>query len=86
MPTQNSITIHSLDDELNTALRKYASETETSLNKAIKKLLAQALNLTKTKKKHDFSEFVGTLSDEDFQAMQKTLKEVRKVHPGDWQL
>lgn len=84
--TMSSITIHSLDQDLDRLLRQYAKEEGLSLNQTIKKLLSQMLGLDKKTKKHDLSKYAGTLSDEDFQIFEENTKYFEEIHPGDWDL
>ena len=85
--SMNAITLHAIDDTLYAALRKYATETEESLNRAAKSLLARALCVrTEEHPVPGFMRFAGSLSFRDADAMRKFVStaEFSKVDPKEW--
>lgn len=79
-----SITIHNLDDQLDKLLREKAEQEETSLNKVIKNLLHESLGISKQQQKHDFSEFCGVWSKEEFEEFEDSTKDFEKIDSQDW--
>lgn len=82
-----SITIHNLEDRLAKRIEQKAKESGLSLNKTIKRLLAQALGLPPAGQDHspDFEEFLGIWSQEEFDAFQNQTAEFEKVDSTDWE-
>lgn len=82
-----SITIHNLDDQLETLLLKKAKSEGKSLNKTIKKLLAEALGLDAErdgKPNKEFQDLFGVWSANDVQEFKQRTSELGKIDPGDW--
>lgn len=82
-----SITIHKLDDSLETLLIERAKSEGQSLNKTIKKLLAEALALSpkgNKKREKDFLDLFGVWSAEDVVEFRQGNKDLEKIDPGDW--
>ncbi len=83
-----SITIHGLDDSLDTLIRKKAQEENLSLNKTIKKLLAEALGLSdnqgRTAREEIFSDLCGVWTTEDKKEFSDKIVDMETVDPGDW--
>ena len=83
----NSITIHSLDDELDKEIREKAKNQGTSLNKTIKRLLEKALGLKSTKepnRKDEFMDLFGVWSVEDYLEFFESTEDFNLVGPEDW--
>ena len=83
-----SMTIHGLDDSVEALIQETARKEGLSLNKAVKRLLRQALGLEpggNGDRKADFSEFCGVWSKTDLAEFEKSTKDLRKVDPEDWQ-
>lgn len=82
----SSITVHNLDKEMDQLIRELAAGKKQSLNKTIKFLLRDALNLSPNKKKSDFSNLCGVWSKEEMEEFDKRTEEMfERVHPEDWQ-
>lgn len=82
-----SITIHSLDDELDKEIRERAKNQGTSLNKTIKRLLEKALGLKSTKEpnhKDEFMDLFGIWSEEDYLEFFKSTEDFNIADPKDW--
>lgn len=82
-----SITIHGIDEELDRTLQQKARSEDLSLNKTIKQLLKQSLGLSETKKtlpKNDFSEFIGTWTEQDVKEFEKNTAIFEKIDEEDW--
>ncbi len=72
-----SITIHGLDDLLDARIREKARKEGLSLNKTIKKLLAEALGLEEPAsqdRRGEFSDLFGILSREEAQALDARIR------------
>lgn len=84
----NSITIHGLDDQLKSRIKRRAEAEGTSMNKTIKKLLEEAVGLrprTKGRNYEHFKEFSGTWSENDVEEFEKATAELRDVEEKEWQ-
>lgn len=82
-----SITIHGLDDPLNTLIREEAKKQGMSLNKTIKKLLAESLGIaTNTSDDHrkDFLDLFGSWRQEEAQEFAGRLGDFEKIDSEDW--
>jgi hypothetical protein len=82
-----SITIHGLDDPLDTLIRQRAKQNKTSLNKTIKQLLAEALGLKKVNQENfeeDFKDLCGIWSKKDAQEFLKNTEDLEKIDESDW--
>ncbi len=82
-----SITIHSLDDELDKEIREKAKNQGTSLNKTIKRLLEKALGLKSTKEpnhKDEFMDLFGVWSEEDYLEFTESIEGFNIADPEDW--
>ena len=82
-----SITIHGLDDPLDARIREKARKEGLSLNKTIKKLLAEALGLEEPAsqdRRREFSDLFGLLSKEEAQALNARTRTLRRIDPEDW--
>lgn len=79
-----SLTIHNLDDTLDSVIRERAQREGTSLNKMIKKLLTESLGVAKKRKRSDFSEFTGLWSKREFRNFEKAAQDFEKIDQQDW--
>ena len=83
-----SITIHNLDDELETLILEKSKKEGQSLNKTIQNLLRKALGI-KNKENDDFKqeymEFYGIWSDEDKKEFNEKIADLNRVQPEDWE-
>jgi hypothetical protein len=82
-----SITIHNLDDPLNTLIRKKAKTEGLSLNHTIKKLLAEALGLSPRKgedRGKDFLDLFGVWSDKEAGEFNRQISDLEKIDREDW--
>jgi len=80
-----SITIHNLDDNLDTLIRGEAKSWGLSLNKTIKRLLEQSLGIThKYRRKSDFSEFFGLWTKKDAEEFDRAVRDFEKIDREDW--
>ena len=82
-----SITIHGLDDLLDSQIREKAEKEGLSLNKTMKKLLRKALGINEDEEGHreDFAEFLGQWSDQELLDFNEQTKDLNEVNTGDWQ-
>ncbi len=82
-----SITIHNLDDKLDSLIREKAKKQGMSLNKTIKLLLKKSLGLDKNSEndhKNDFLDLFGIWSKKDLNEFNKKIKDLREVNINDW--
>lgn len=82
-----SITIHNLDDPLNTLIREKAKNEGMSLNYTIKKLLAEALGLSPRKgedREKDFLDLFGVWSNKEAREFHKQVSDFEKINREDW--
>lgn len=82
-----SITIHNLDDPLNTLIREKAKTEGLSLNNTIKKLLAEALGLEPKKSKgreKDFRDLFGVWSNKERLEFNNRISDLERVDQEDW--
>lgn len=82
-----SITIHGLDDPLDTLIREKAKKQGTSLNKTIKKLLSESLGITPGSEgdhEKDFLDLFGAWNEKEAQEFTKRLGDFEKIDPEDW--
>ena len=80
-----SLTIHNMDAELVKAIEEIAAATGLSLNKVVKKLLRQALNLSdEDKPKRDVSAFFGVWDQKEFDAFNEAVKDFDRIDEEMW--
>lgn len=83
-----SITIHNLDDSLDTLIRKKAKKNGLSLNKTIQLLLKESLGL-KTKEisdhKNDFIDLCGVWNEKDKKEFQENTADLNEINEMDWE-
>lgn len=82
-----SITIHALDDVLGRLIEERAQSEGLSLNKTIKKLLAEALGVkppAQAPHTQDFEEFLGVWTDEEAAAFHERIRDLERVDEEDW--
>jgi len=83
-----SISIHNLDETLETLIRKKAKKSGLSLNKMIQNLLKKSLDLPTGEvatHEEDFRHLCGVWSKEDYQEFEKAVEPFDYIHPEDWQ-
>ena len=82
-----SITIHGLDDSVARLIEAHAKAKGWSLNKTIKALLEEALELKpqpKDKNRKDFAEFFGLWTKSDLRDFEQGTTDLRKIDEKDW--
>lgn len=82
-----SITIHGLEDPLNERIQEKARQQGLSLNKTIKKLLAESVGLKEPAprdRRKQFLDLFGIWTKEDAEEFNKNVRDIRKVDPQDW--
>lgn len=82
-----SITIHNLEDSLDSRIREKAKKQGTSLNKTIQLLLKQALGLKPKEKqdhKDDFVDLFGLWSKKDVNDFSKSTGDFNRIDESDW--
>jgi hypothetical protein len=82
-----SITIHGLEDPLDTLIRKKARQQNLSLNKTIKKLLRESLGLADNAnigRKELFTDLCGVWTDEDAKEFTANTRDLNTINPDDW--
>ena len=82
-----SITIHNLEDPLDTLIRQRAKEKKMSLNKTIKELLREALHLEpgdQPGRQKDFEDLFGVWSKAEAKAFSRKIEDFEKIDEADW--
>ena len=74
-----SVTIRNLDDELTLAIKQMAESMGISQNEAKKKLLREAIDLRKEKKKNDFSRFSGVWTQEEAKTFDESISVFNQI-------
>ncbi len=83
----SSLTLHNIDEDLARLIKERAQQEGLSLNRTIKKLLAQALGMVqpdKQRHRNEFAEFCGMWSHEEFEEFQRATADQRAIDPQDW--
>ncbi len=82
-----SITIHGLDDPLDSLIREKARHEGISLNKTIKLLLADSLGISQSTKiyQHDFDDLSGIWSTKDLEEFTRNTQEFSITDLRDWE-
>lgn len=82
-----SITIHGLEDPLDSLIRERARNQGLSLNKTIKQLLAESLGISHTmpKNSNDFTDLCGIWSSEDLEEFTRSTQELSATDLKDWE-
>lgn len=86
-PIMTSITIHGLEEPLDSLIREKARQQGLSLNKTIKQLLAEALGVTPDIKtpRHNFEDLCGVWSPEELEEFTRNTQEFSITDPRDWE-
>ncbi len=82
-----SITIHGVDDQLNSRLKQVAAAGGLSMNRTVKRLLEEALGLkprSREPNRKEFQAFCGVWSQVDLDDFRQATKEFEEVNGGDW--
>lgn len=82
-----SISIHGIDETLDSLIKERARSQGQSLNKTIKQLLEAALGLrpkNPEEKSKEFSDLFGIWSDEELHEFEKKTEDLNKVNMEDW--
>ncbi len=82
-----SITIHDLGEELDRLIREKSRQDQTSLNKTIKHLLAQALGLSVNetqKRRKEFLDLCGVWAESDQLEFEEAIQDFETVNEIDW--
>ena len=70
-----TMTIRNIPDDVAAGLAARASETGRSMNATVVAALTDAFGEKRPKPKNGFSEFVGTMSAEDAEAIKREIEE-----------
>ena len=80
-----SITIHSIEPELNDRLNTLAKAKGTSKNQLIKEILAQSVGTSGTDdRRNEYHQFCGLWNTEEYKEFNATQESNSRVDPGDW--
>lgn len=81
-----SITVHGIDERTEKLIKKRAKSEDTSVNKVMKGLLAEALGIGKNKKdnREEFLDLFGVWTEEEGKQFFEAIKDLETVHPEDW--
>jgi hypothetical protein len=81
------ITLRNLPPAVARAVRERAEADGVSLNKAVGRLLEEAVRTSRperTRTHDDLDDLIGTWSDREAREMERFLSEQRKVEPERW--
>ncbi|MBI3856787.1 MAG: hypothetical protein HY293_13955 [Planctomycetes bacterium] len=81
------ITLRNLPPAVARAVRDRAGAEGLSLNKAVLRILEEALGLSRTKRppiNRDFEDFIGVWTDEEAREIERRIYEQRRVDPELW--
>jgi len=83
----SSITIHGLEDPLDSLIREKARQQGISLNKVIKQLLAESFGLSQNNSPpgNNFADLSGVWSPEDLEEFIRNTAEFSRIDPRDWE-
>ena len=82
-----SLTLHGLDDQLSSQIKRRAKELSISMNELAKRLLAQGLGIMSPAiqpHRDAFTEFCGSWTENEEQAFNARISDTEKVDPEDW--
>ncbi|MCB0547531.1 MAG: ribbon-helix-helix protein, CopG family [Phaeodactylibacter sp.] len=82
-----SLTIHNLDSRLAALIERRAKEEGLSMNKLIKRLLAQALGLVpepRQDRREQFEDLFGSWSKAEYEEFEKNTEDLRTIDLEDW--
>lgn len=83
-----SISVHGIDGETEKALKERAKKRGTSVNKAVKELLAESLGLGDRKKNKDdraaFADLCGVWTAEEADEFPAGVADLEAVDTKDW--
>lgn len=82
-----AITVRNLSPELARYIREEARKQGQSLNRTVISLLEQATGLVRPKKPrryHDLDKYFGTMTKEDADLLDQSIKEQRQIDPEMW--
>lgn len=77
-------TVRQINDNTYASLKEQSIKAGLSLNKFILNCLEKITGHSTTKEYHDLDEFIGTLSQKDANAIDETVKQVRKIDRDLW--
>ena len=83
----NSLTLHALDDQLATHIRRRASELSISMNELAKRILAEGLGIkasSASPRREMFAGFCGSWTEEDLEEFESCTADMRHVDSEDW--
>ena len=82
-----SITIHGIDKTLDKKIRRKAVKDNTSVNKAIKNLLAEYFGIGRKRSndyKSEFADLFNSWTVKDEKAFNKAIRNFEKIDEEDW--
>ncbi|MFH0975566.1 MAG: hypothetical protein V1874_07255 [Spirochaetota bacterium] len=83
-----SITIHNMDDSIESLIHEKAKSQKISLNKTIQILLKQALGLNLKKgsdHREEFLDLFAVWSKNDENEFNSKIKDLNKINKEDWE-
>jgi hypothetical protein len=83
----SSITIHGLEDPLDSLIREKARQQGISLNKVIKQILAESFGLSQKNSPpvNNFADLSGVWSPEDLEEFIRNTEEFSHIDSRDWE-
>jgi hypothetical protein len=82
-----TLSIHGLDRDTERKIREESNRSGLSLNRTVKKLLAQAVNKKRGARKRSsegLERLCGVWSAREAKEFEEAVKDLRRVDPEDW--
>ena len=83
----STMTIHGLDKETERQVRAESKRTGLSLNRTLKRLLAQAVSKKvqgRRRSREGIERLCGAWSPQEAKEFEEAVKDLRQVDPEDW--
>jgi plasmid stability protein len=82
-----SLTLHALDDQLASHIRRRANELSLSMNELAKRILAEGLGIkaeSASPRREMFADFCGIWTENDLEEFRSSTKDMSRVDQEDW--
>lgn len=83
----NSLTLHALDDQLASHIKRRAKESSISMNELAKRILAEGLGIkaqSEFPNREMFEEFCGSWTEKDAKQFESGIADMSKIDKEDW--
>jgi hypothetical protein len=84
--TAKAITLRNLPEPVSRAVRERAAKYHISLNQAVIQLLEEVTGAAarSPRRYHDMDHLFGSISTESAEAMERAMREGRRIDPEEW--